>query len=697
MSSTIEITFQVQDLSSPPYEDNVLTIVYDDGINTYGLTELLASLRTQPLQFTEVVGTGNSSENDAQAQNYAAAFLADHGQTGTNNAFSVNRVDNVVTITATNGTFTAFQTTGDKITVSSNINNGTPSVTEEVILSADGTGDCTNLDYTIEANGGSAPYRIDVNGINNVSNWDGVSRAIQFGRSMLLNVQVFDDNNNQIGQDTQIVIPRKHNITDFNISVAKFATHGDITINVTTPIANITPLEYSLDGSNYQQSNVFTGILEGEYVLHIRDKYGCEFTTTVVVDTVEVGEIEQKRYLEVSNLNSIPFRKVRKDGEKRNYKNSLNYEEISVISHEGPVCFPVGQLVPIQFKSAYSYNNVTFYEDGNKFALLPFKLTENLGFTEKVDCVLFPIGTKTGIYFDGGNSYVENSTTILGTSPHALFLPDWGDKDQIVSIDGKGIFTINKIGFNEILDRWYLEIDLTIGAQETAKIQATYNKQDYEVYECFLDMSLVQKGGFITIESGYAYNKIDQKEKSYYIKKIIDDCSYLRLEWFNSLNIGGMVFQSGTKHFGYFKGMFQAEPTSESDTAQGDDRAYSLSQDTGIKYILTIAGLNAQMMSKINMASALDGFKVNGLSVIKDKFKSDRYGMTNIGTLEIELLGSGDSLDVQDDEVILNPSTGIVGGEIPSPEVTFDGKDRLVDSEGSFITAGGDFIDVSDV
>ncbi len=697
MSSSIDITFQVQDLSAGGFNNGIVDLIYNDGIHSYGLTEALVPQRSKQLQFTEVVGTGAISENNQQAQNYVAAFLADHAQTGTNNVFSASRVDNVVTITASQGTFASLQYSGNKLIINSNIDNGTAQTSKVFSLTKDGTGDCNTLDYTIAASGGVSPYRVDLNGNTSLSGWDGTSQTIQLGRSMLLNVQVFDSNNNQIGADKQVVVPRKYNVNDFSINVAKFTTHGDITITVDTPIADTTPLEYSLDGTNYQQSNVFPTILEGEYILSIRDKYGCEFTTTVVVDVADVEEIEQKRLLEVSNLNSIPFRKVRKEGGKRNYFNSQSYEEIASVTHEVVVNFPVGRLVPVQFKSAYSYNGATFHEDGNKLPLLPFKLTENMGFTEKVDCVIFPIGTKTGIFFDGGNSYATNSTTITGSSPHALFLPDWGDIGQTVSIDGKGTFTVNQIGFNEILDRWYLEIDLTIGAQEVGKIQATYNIQDYEVYECFLDMSLVQKGGFIIIESGYAFNKIDQKEKSYYINKIVDDCSYLKLEWFHSLNIGGLVFQSGTKHFGYFKGLFQAGITSESDTVQGDDRAYSLYQDTGIKYVLTIAGLNTQMQSKLSMAAALDGFKVNEVLVIKDKAKFDRYGFTNLGTLELELLGSGDNLDIQDDEIILNPSTGIIGGEKPLPTINYDGKTRLINSDGAFIATDGDFIDVTDV
>ena len=57
---------------------------------------------------------------------------------------------------------------------------------------------------------------------------------------------------------------------------------NSITIIVTT--SSIGDYEYSLDGNNYQNSNVFTSLNSGEYNIFIRDKNGC-------------GDIKDKTYL----------------------------------------------------------------------------------------------------------------------------------------------------------------------------------------------------------------------------------------------------------------------------------------------------------------------------------------------------------------------------------------------------------------
>lgn len=51
------------------------------------------------------------------------------------------------------------------------------------------------------------------------------------------------------------------------------ANDNSITIVVTT--SSIGDYEYSLDGTNYQSSNVFSGLNSGEYDIFIRDKNGC--------------------------------------------------------------------------------------------------------------------------------------------------------------------------------------------------------------------------------------------------------------------------------------------------------------------------------------------------------------------------------------------------------------------------------------
>jgi hypothetical protein len=57
---------------------------------------------------------------------------------------------------------------------------------------------------------------------------------------------------------------------------------NDATLTV-TPVNGTTPFRYSLDGVNYQSSNVFTGLSSGTYPLTVKDAYLETYTTIVTV------------------------------------------------------------------------------------------------------------------------------------------------------------------------------------------------------------------------------------------------------------------------------------------------------------------------------------------------------------------------------------------------------------------------------
>ena len=63
---------------------------------------------------------------------------------------------------------------------------------------------------------------------------------------------------------------------------------GSVTVAAT---GGLEPIEYSLDGVNYQSSNVFNGLSDGSYTIHATDANGCEATTTVTIASAPVAEL----------------------------------------------------------------------------------------------------------------------------------------------------------------------------------------------------------------------------------------------------------------------------------------------------------------------------------------------------------------------------------------------------------------------
>jgi gliding motility-associated-like protein len=70
------------------------------------------------------------------------------------------------------------------------------------------------------------------------------------------------------------------NIAKITAVETKDWTDNDNTITVF--VTGSGDFEYSIDGTNYQNSNQFSGVNSGEYIVHVRDKNGCGIATEEV-------------------------------------------------------------------------------------------------------------------------------------------------------------------------------------------------------------------------------------------------------------------------------------------------------------------------------------------------------------------------------------------------------------------------------
>ena len=73
-------------------------------------------------------------------------------------------------------------------------------------------------------------------------------------------------------ETSDVAVIDKIDFVDFN------ANNNQITVHA----SGIGDYEYSLDGTNYQDSNAFTGLQTGTYTVYVSDKKGCGITTEVV-------------------------------------------------------------------------------------------------------------------------------------------------------------------------------------------------------------------------------------------------------------------------------------------------------------------------------------------------------------------------------------------------------------------------------
>lgn len=720
--SKLDITFQVQ--QNPGTNKGTVTVRYTQDGLTMLLDLDLVTQRTGKGEFTEVTYVDGVSDSEAQAVNYARAFSADYRVVGdsisdnSDGGFETvkNEVEtnllavaegNVVTISSTGGTFGNTTYSGDVLLINETIENVAEPDPEVFTVSKTGNGDCNNVELEFAASGGTPPYNL-YRGTNLIlSNWDGTTHIQNSPRKGYINYSVVDSQSNQIGNEQSIYHPRKLATGDFSIIIRNYIDYADVGIKWQNRIADVEPIEYSLDNINYQTQNAFSGLLPDSYTLYIRDTYGCVITKTFEVLLIETQDEQTEPYFEVSNLNAIKYVEYTNytNQVKKNYHNALSHREIGRIAYSITQEWDEEDLVWTQFKSSFPYHNITLLEqDGTKTSIPLIQIQENIGFTEKVDCWIYPKDGKTGVYFDGGNKYSPGTDTVIGASEYTDLPPTWAKVGQLVELEGVGRLPIDdSVKFDEEINKFYFTVGLVTSSLEASKIETIYNKQPYNAFEFVMQVANIADEARVIIEAGNNVDEIAVCYVSEVQRRILDNEEYLLIQWNDDVNKGGMIFKSAITPFVRMKGLFQPQVISESEISDGDDQSYSLYQDARLEYRLVLEGLNTQLQDTLNAAAGLDNFRVNGLHLIKKSQTVERYEAINLGRLEMIFALGGSHLGIGADEITLQPSTGLLngGGEAAKPsdinDYVSDEKTRLILGGVTFLLVNGQSIAIENI
>lgn len=153
------------------------------------------------------------------------------------------------------------------------LNTALPKVTAYTIAAS-----CNNNDGSIVATGtlGTAPYLFSIDGITYQSSGTFTNLPAGFYTVYMKDAR---DCINTTG--VNIANPAAPSITNVLTTAANCGSPtGSISITATGGIA---PLQYSIDGVNFQASNIFSTLLPGNYIVTVKDINGCLTTRAVVV------------------------------------------------------------------------------------------------------------------------------------------------------------------------------------------------------------------------------------------------------------------------------------------------------------------------------------------------------------------------------------------------------------------------------
>lgn len=308
-------------------------------------------------------------------------------------------------------------------------------------------------------------------------------------------------------------------------------------------------VEYSLDGINYQDSNIFSGQASGDYTIYVRDQFGCVKSRGFHIDELGINS----PFFHISKSNSLRFAQRIQWGDSGNYKNDEN-----TLSHEVdakmPYCevqqFQSSDVIRTQFKSNYAERLAkVIREDLTEDEIPVEQMTNNIGLTDRRDARMFNLENgKTGVYFTTGNTYDFITGAQIGMYTLNGALPEWAVEGNFFGIFADGNlswFPIQEVYYDETRNADVIVINqIYTGTDIVVDVRSQYNRFNYEIYEFSIDMvNYLDQTIQVSIENRHP-NFTDLKHLSEKIEVKVRHLETFEIRYWNSTNTD-VVYATG--------------------------------------------------------------------------------------------------------------------------------------------------------
>lgn len=594
------------------------------------------------------------------AFNYASAWNFDYNNYGGVNVLPATVSSNVVTITMLNSDWQFDSVIGTAIDNGSTtvvIANDAPVIATSVSIngySKSVGNECTKCLVEIACTGGVAPYNIYGGSTGYMPNQTSPI-SVLIDRSVSNYISVTDSTNEDIGHVTTFA-NRKVEVSDISTSVLNLSTGSTVNVTVAFISSSVSPYTYSIDGTNYQSANVFTGQAPGTYTIYVKDNFDCVASKQIVIDgTTTVTQT----VFDISAINALRFAKY--DTGKKNQKNTLSNNELRLTSHTYFQQYLENDIITTQFKTNAQYINCFYLDkDSAVTQLTEIKKTNNIGLRQKSTSTYFDLGNgKSGIYFGVVNLLDYDTDAFVETVNYGSALPQWANtQGSLVIIDGIGQVPIDNWVYSEDYNSFVLEFNIAYtGSPITNKvISAEYNLQPYEIYEF---NTLVTKDCNVVIEVGTAIDDIKFTYISECIKMVEDSKFLFEITYWDDENKGNMNYQTGIKHKLRLNGYQDYIGEQETEGYNGDKEFYVTDNVIYDVQKFTFNQLSSQIAAKLRLIVAHGYLLINGLYYkLSESPEVSGDGNYNLKTFSVSLKQGGERFLTDEQENITNTSQG---------------------------------------
>jgi hypothetical protein len=340
-------------------------------------------------------------------------------------------------------------------------------------------------------------------------------------------------------------------------------------------------LQYSLNGTDYQSSNEFIGLLAGNFTAYVKDSFGCNKTKTFTVTEDQVSGLTAPPYINIPIHNSIRFAN-RKDNLFLGYLSTETPGHVQISNYRQD--YLQTDIVRTQFKSSYANNRVFLINEiGAETEIATIKKSDNISRINIYEGNYTSYEGRLAVYFNSGDIYNKDGTI---KSTHSLngLLPSWYEEGMYINIEGIGVTRIDRIAFDENVERVYA-ITLLNGAGDglSKKITSIHTAHPYEVYEFDVHFNLPEGKYQLRVEYG----------DNFFLSEIIQVWgelpeNYLTVQWYNEVN-NDILYNTGIRHLRRleWEDYFKLVPEAEIESNRTDTGVDKINSKTYAVYNLT--------------------------------------------------------------------------------------------------------------
>jgi len=616
------------DFTGNPSQDSSFELIFNDQNNdTFVLKETFVSKRSGVNQIE--IGI----DLEATIKNVYRALTMDYQGAFNNTIISGNKIK----ISPINNDWVFI----DSVVAPSNLPiNFTPyeiPVNEFKILLVEflpaSTNQCENVKIRITTNQPMTSYCVDqtCQTIN--------SNVVEFERMRAVHY-LFDAVKGSL-IDTRLIktpSPITNLINSLSVNVINSELGATATINA--PFAYELILQYSLDNVIWQNSNVFSGLDNGNFVAYVKDVYGCTKSKPFTILNDNFGS----PFVFVSKENSIrfiePFDSFPTDENQKFCKSAakLNYGYIQEFLNT--------DVITTQFKSNFQNISCLVREivSGTVTNITPEKLTNNIGVKTKYNQVKkYKISdTQFGIYFESGSILDYDNNSFVDTYSLNGSLPAWAKLGNTIQIESAFYF-IDSIAFDENVNAEVLIFNGTGPASVTnVDVSCKYNVHEYEVYELIVDMGLFS-GKDIQVEIHNLdpnFGNYTIKSETIYVSESLNN--YLEIRYFNSSNTN-VIYSTGVQHV--LRLPYNTVKSNDSDSNESyktDTNTYLLNSKIHEVTDFEFIPFPLEFFRKLKIALSMDTVFINGVGYTKNaEFGKENLGSTNLYKLTASMIKNG--------------------------------------------------------